>query len=160
MLTVRNRPAPIVGMIEPMRRTTTTTDLLNDLKQISTNKQMWLIGIIGCLVYLPSSVFLDTWGVPYLKGVYGMSQADAVSTIGYTFYGWIIAGPLVGAISDGLKLRKLPLALTGMFAAIFLCIIFYGPVLTDSTLKSIFFMVGFCCGAHPLCFALGKESWK
>lgn len=157
MLTVRNRPAP-VSAFENMRRTSTATDLLNDAKLIFTNKQMWLIGIIGCLVYLPSSVFLDTWGVPYLKGVYGLSQADAVNTIGYTFYGWIVAGPLVGAISDKLKLRKLPLALTGMFAAIFLCMIFYGPVFSIQTLNAIFFMVGFCCGAHSICFALGKEN--
>ncbi len=85
MATVRNRPTPSAVVLEPMRRTPTITDLLNDIKLIFTNKQMWLIGIIGCLVYLPSSVFLDTWGVPYLKGVYGMTQVDAVSTIGFTF---------------------------------------------------------------------------
>ncbi len=45
-----------------------------------------------------------------------------------------------------------------MFAAIFLCLIFYGPMFSVATLKIIFFMVGFCCGAHSICFALGKEN--
>lgn len=156
--TVRNRPAISLNQENHMQTAMSLKQLLAELQQIFTSRQMWLIGIIGCLVYLPSSVFLDTWGVPYLKGVYGLEKADAVNTIGYTFYGWIIAGPLVGAISDKLKLRKLPLALTGLFAAIFLCVIFYGPVLSISNLNIIFFLVGFCCGAHSICFALGKEN--
>jgi len=156
-LAVKNRAKedlPCQQMCNPK----SMSDLLKDLKQIFTSKQMWLIGIIGCLVYLPSSVFLDTWGVPYLKGVYDLSQPEAVSTIHYTFYGWILAGPLTGALSDKLKLRKIPLALSGFFAAIFLCVIFYGPHLSISMLNLIFFMVGFCCGAHSICFALGKEN--
>lgn len=138
--------------------TMTAKQLGQELNQIFTSKQMWLIGIIGCLVYLPSSVFLDTWGVPYLNGVYGLDKADAVNTIGYTFYGWIISGPLIGALSDKLKMRKLPLTLTGFFAAALLCYVFYGPQVSISTLNIIFFLVGFCCGSHSICFALGKEN--
>lgn len=154
LLFVRNKP-----------RNTLQTDASNasrkirdELYFIFSSRQMWLIGIIGCLVYLPSSVFLDTWGVPYLKNVYHLTQADAVKTIGKTFYGWIIAGPLIGALSDKLKLRKIPLALSGFFAALFLCAIFYGPIFSIPTLNFIFFMVGFCCGCHSICFALGKEN--
>lgn len=158
-LTIRTRPASSQTDASAPRY---TQDFIKDLKQMLTrmltNKQMWLIGIIGCLVYLPSSVFLDTWGVPYLKGVYGLTQSVAVDTIGYTFYGWIIAGPLIGALSDKLKLRKIPLAASGFFAALFLCMIFYGPLLDLFYLKAIFFMVGFCCGSHSICFALGKEN--
>lgn len=132
--------------------------LLQELGMMFNSKQMWLIGLVGCLVYLPSSVFLDTWGVPYLHNVYGLQTSDAVNVKVYTSYGWIIAGPLMGALSDKLKLRKWPLALTGLFAAIFLCVIFYGPQLSVSSLKTIFFLVGFCCGAHSIVFALGKEN--
>lgn len=155
--TVRNHPKTAAAD-ELMHTPPDTKELFKEIRQIFSSKQMWLIGIIGCLVYLPSSVFLDTWGVPYLKGVYGLTKAEAVDTIGYTFYGWIIAGPFLGALSDKLKLRKLPLALTGFFAAVFLCVIFYGPILEIKTLNTIFFLVGFCCGAHSICFALGKEN--
>lgn len=158
VLFVRNPPPLSKSVYSPMPSTSTMKDLLLEVKQIFTNRQMWLIGIIGCLIYLPSSVFLDTWGVPYLNSVYGLSKTVAVDTIDFTFYGWIVAGPLIGAISDKLRLRKLPLALTGFFAAIALCVIFYGPTLNITTLKIIFFLVGFCCGAHSICFALGKEN--
>jgi MFS family permease len=134
-----------------------TKELFRDLYQIFKNPQMWLIGIIGCLLYLPSSVFLDLWGIPYLKTVYQFTSEQAVMMSSYTFYGWIIAGPILGAFSDKIKRRCLPLTVTGFFAAVLLCVVFYVPGLTVSTLNIIFFFVGFCCGAHCLCFALGKE---
>ena len=39
------------------------------LKQIILSKQLWLIGLVGAFLYLPSSVFLDTWATPYLMNV-------------------------------------------------------------------------------------------
>lgn len=134
------------------------SQLFKALKFICCNPQMWLIGIIGCLLYLPSSVFLDLWGIPYLKTVYNVSADDAVKISNYTFYGWIISGPIIGIISDKIKRRCLPLTFTGFFAALLLAIVFYVPGISISSLYLIFFMIGFCCGAHPLCFALGKES--
>lgn len=157
-LIVRNRPTDPEHINDHSGDPVTFNQLIEALKHIFTNRQMWLIGIIGCLVYLPSSVFLDTWGVPYLKAVYGLTKEQAVNTLGYTFYGWIVAGPLIGAISDKIKRRKMPLALCGAFAAIFLCMIFYGPRYNTTSLDVLFFMIGFCCGSHSICFALGKES--
>jgi MFS family permease len=157
MLLVRNRPkaeANAAAMQTPLN----VSQLFSALRLIFTNPQMWLIGIIGCLLYLPSSVFLDLWGIPYLKTVYHLSPEEAVAISGYTFYGWIISGPIIGAISDKIKRRRMPLTFTGFFAAVLLCMVFYVPGLNPSWLYSIFFMIGFCCGAHPLCFALGKES--
>src|SRR5262249_17843452 len=120
--------------------------------------QMWIIGIIGCLLYLPSSVFLDLWGIPYLKSVYKLSPEQAVTISSYTFYGWIISGPIIGLFSDKIKRRRMPLTVTGFFAAVLLSVVFYLPIQNVSSLYLIFFAIGFCCGAHPLCFALGKET--
>lgn len=156
---VRNRPKDAnASMANEMQTPINIGQLLTALRLIFTNKQMWLIGIIGCLLYLPSSVFLDLWGIPYLKSVYQLTPEQAVQISSYTFYGWIISGPIIGMFSDKIKRRRMPLTVTGFFAALLLCVVFYIPGLTLSGLYSIFFMIGFCCGAHPLCFALGKES--
>lgn len=155
---IRNRPDNESGLIDEMRAPIDTHQLFAALRMIFTNPQMWLIGIIGCLLYLPSSVFLDLWGIPYLKTVYQLSAKEAVNISNYTFYGWIISGPIIGALSDKIKRRCLPLTITGFFAALLLGVVFYMPGLTTPQLYTIFFMIGFCCGAHPLCFALGKES--
>jgi len=160
ILIIRNRPkTQSLAAENEMQTPMNIKQLLAALRIIFTNPQMWLIGIIGCLLYLPSSVFLDLWGIPYLKAAYHLTSEQAVSVSGCTFYGWIVSGPLIGMFSDKVKRRCLPLTCTGFFAALLLCIVFYLPdSIHPSSLHMIFFMIGFCCGAHPLCFALGKES--
>ncbi len=133
-------------------------ELFNAVLVVITNPQMWIIGIIGCLFYLPASVFLDAWGIPYLKTVYQMTPEQAASTISFAFIGWIVAGPTIGAISDIIKRRRLPLLVSSIMATTFLCAIFYVPGLSFNTLCVLFFLIGIFCGAHPLCFALGKEN--
>lgn len=158
ILLVRNRPNNKVLSANEMQTPMNIMQLLGAIRVIFTNPQMWLIGIIGCLLYLPSSVFLDLWGIPYLKSVYELTSDQAVAISSYTFYGWIISGPIIGAISDKIRRRRMPLTATGFFAAVLLCVVFYVPGIHLTELYLIFFMIGFCCGAHPLCFALGKES--
>jgi MFS family permease len=159
LVLIRNRPkmSKAEHAADIMQTPIDVKQLLNALRLIATNRQMWLIGIIGCLLYLPSSVFLDLWGIPYLKAVYQLTQEEAVTISSYTFYGWILSGPIIGMISDKIKRRVMPLTFTGFFAAALLCAVFYMPNIEVSWLYIIFFVIGFCCGAHPLCFALGKE---
>ncbi|TAL58849.1 MAG: MFS transporter, partial [Legionella sp.] len=40
---------------------------LVDLGIILTSKQIWVNGMYGCLVYLPTTVFAELWGIPYLR---------------------------------------------------------------------------------------------
>jgi len=159
ILLVRNRPKNTARLSDnDMQTPMDLKQLMHALRMIFTNPQMWLIGIIGCLLYLPSSVFLDLWGIPYLKSVYGLSAEQAAAIQNYTFCGWIISGPVIGWYSDKIKRRRMPLTVTGFFAAFLLCVVFYVPGINVSQLYLIFFAIGFCCGAHPLCFALGKET--
>lgn len=132
--------------------------LLLALKVILTNKQMWIIGLIGCLLYLPSSVLLDLWGIPYLETVYHISSTQAATIQSYLFYGWIISGPVIGIFSDKIRKRKIIITVLGSCTALLLLTLLYVPSLSPNSIGVILFIMGFCCGAQPLCFALGKES--
>lgn len=155
---IRSRPKQHLSKDIPMQAPMNFSQLLGALRIIFTSRQMWLIGIIGCLLYLPASVFLDLWGITYLKSVYQLTSDQAVNISTLTFLGWIIGGPVIGAFSDKIKRRRMPLLICGGIAAALLCIVFYLPGLSLTQLNTIFFVTGFCCGAHPLCFALGKEN--
>jgi len=159
ILVVKDRPWNQVNAANEMQAPMNFEQLTNALRIIFTNRQMWLIGIIGCLLYLPASVFLDAYCKQYLITVYQITPAQAVNVANLTFYGWIISGPIIGAFSDKIKRRCLPLTITGFFAAALLCFVFYMPIALNLwSLYCIFFLIGFCCGAHPLCFPLGKEN--
>jgi MFS family permease len=153
LLFMRNRPK-----ISMATTSTQSVSVFNALRIVLGNPQMWLIGIIGCLFYLPASVFLDLWGIPYLKAVHQLTAEQAASAVSWTFVGWIFAGPSIGALSDKIKRRRAPLIFSAFMSTIFLSLIFYMPGLTLHTLYVLFFFVGIFCGAHPLCFALGKEN--
>jgi MFS family permease len=136
----------------------TTEQLFGTLRAIFTNPQMWLIGIIGCVLYLPSIVLLDVYGISYFKAAHQLTSQEAANVSALTLFGWIVGGPVIGFISDKIKRRRTPLIITSAITAILLFTIFYYPDLNTTQLWIIAFVAGFCCGAHPLCFALGKEN--
>ncbi len=158
LFVMRNRPEQSVNDDNMMRAPMTIKQLLAALKLIFTKPQMWLIGIIGCMLYLPSIIFLDVYGLSYFKTAHALSAQQAGNVSALTFLGWIIGGPFFGVISDKIKRRRLPLTISSAITAILLYMIFYCPSLTLTQLSCIAFTAGICCGAHPLCFALGKEN--
>lgn len=138
--------------------------IIDKIKRIMSNPQIWLIGIVGCLFYLPASVIGDVWGIPYLQTVYHLSEKEAGYLISTFFLGWVIAGPFLGAWSDRIGLRTFPMKLTITVDAILLCaIIFIPPIfhvlLPSWLLYTSFLFIGISTGTHPLVFALAKENF-
>ncbi len=62
---------------------------LIDLGIIIRNKQIWVNGMYGCLVYLPTSVFAELWGIPYLMHAHGLTSAAAEAANSFLFCGFI-----------------------------------------------------------------------
>ncbi len=158
LFTLKNRPKQQVNSVNTMQTPMTIRQLISALGVIFTNPQMWIIGIIGCVLYLPSIVLLDVYGISYFKVAHQLTSQQAANVSALTFLGWIVGGPVIGVISDKIKRRRLPLLITSAVTALLLYIIFYYPGLTLNQLSTIAFVAGICCGAHPLCFALGKEN--
>ncbi len=134
--------------------------LFSNLAMMIRNPQMWLIGVLGCLLYLPASVFLDVWGVPYLEHVLHLTPKEAVNAVNLVFFGWIVSSPVVGSWSDHINSRRMPLLLSVMVAAAATLGIFYWPGLSLAMIYLLMFILGLSCGAHPLCFSLSKETYS
>jgi len=158
LIFMRNKPRKELAQKGTLAKPMSMKQLFKALNVVLANPQTWLIGLIGCLFYLPASVFLDLWGIPYLKVVYQLTPEVAAKIVSMTFVGWIIAGPSIGMLSDKIKRRRSPLLISAIMSAILLSIVFYVPNLAISSLYILFFFIGIFCGAHPLCFALGKEN--
>lgn len=157
-LIMRNRPESRLAPNGGEAQNLSVKELIISMRSMLANKQMWLIGIIGCLLYLPASVFLDLWGIPFLKGVHYLSTEQASSAISMAFIGWILSAPLIGSLSDHIQKRRLPLVVTSCLAACVICVLFYMPHLSTSALYILLFLLGASCGSHPLCFSLSREN--
>jgi sugar phosphate permease len=128
-----------------------------DLGIIIRNKQMWINGMFGCLVYLPATVFAELWGIPYLKHAHGLTQEGADFANSLLFLGFTIGAPLMGYISDKLKRRKPPMFLGAAGAAIVMMILLYIPGLNQTTINTLMVLLGLLYSSQCIVFAVGRE---
>lgn len=156
ILFMRNKPKHSLPVSSPQNLT--LVNVITGLKSVFYNRQMWLIGIIGCLTYMPASVFLDLWGISYFKEAHFLSAKDAAHVASITFIGVIIGGPLIGWISDKIKRRRLPFIFCYLISTLLFAYILYMPDITLQELYISFFIIGVTCSSHILCFAIGKEN--
>lgn len=128
-----------------------------DLGIILRNQQIWVNGMYGCLVYLPTSVFAELWGIPYLKNAHGLSAQGAGLANSLLFFGFILGAPMMGYISDRLHRRKFPMLIGAGGAAIVMMMILYLPGLSESNIQSLMFLLGLLYSAQAIVFAVGRE---
>ena len=132
--------------------------LMKQVAAIMVNRQMWLNGFIGCLLYLPTSVFAELWGIPYLCAVYGFPREQAAVLVSAIFLGWAIGGPLVGFISDKIHSRRLPLLVGEVMAMILVSVLLFAPALSPNIIFVILLCLGMVSSAEVVCFAIGREN--
>ena len=130
---------------------------LIDLTIILREKQIWINGLYGCLVYLPTTVFAELWGIPYLIHAQGLSASNAGFANSLLFGGFMIGAPLMGLISDKIKRRTLPMRVGAIVAAILIMIILYFPHLNTHVLYGLMFLLGLFYSAQAIVFAVGRE---
>lgn len=156
-LFLRSRPRPEHAHRPPAYRSS-FPELFAGLRVIFSRAQTYYIGAIGLLLYLPASVFMDLWGIPYFQDAYHLSPEEAAKMMMMTFIGWIIGSPTAGYISDKIGLRRPPLLIASIAALIISLIIFYVPNISLHLMSILLFLLGLFCGAHPLVFSLIREN--
>lgn len=130
---------------------------LVDLGIIITSRQIWVNGMYGCLVYLPTTVFAELWGIPYLHHAHGLTTQAAGLANSILFLGFIIGAPIMGYISDRLYRRKFPMLIGASGAAIVMMMILYLPGLNESNIQALMFLLGLLYSAQAIVFAVGRE---
>lgn len=139
-------------------KTTSYSDLCRQLWGIMKMPQMWLIGLVGALLYLPSSVFVDAWAIPFLKTARHFTREQAALGASLTLAGWILSSFAAGFLSDRFETRKIPLLIASIGATIVCSAVIFLPIQNHTIILGLLFMLGIFCGPHPLCFSLSKEN--
>jgi len=127
------------------------------LYKIIKNPQIWIVGAIGCLLYLPTDVFAELWAVPFFEQVYHFDSETAARVTSIIFLGWACGGFMVGMVSNKLKQRRLPITAGSTVAAILLSLVIFVPEFSPSTVAFILFIFGVFSSAQVLVFAVGHE---
>ena len=130
---------------------------LRPFKVVFSNMQSWLAGIVGGLLFLPTTIGALVWATSFLSGGEHMSMAAAASDASMVPIGWVIGCPLLGYISDRIGRRK-PVLIGGalvMLAAGLTAI--YIPVGTLPR-YSVALVLGIASGAAMIPFSMMKET--
>jgi sugar phosphate permease len=114
------------------------------IKAVVLNPYTWWPFLACACVYGVYMAFMGIWGVPYFMQVYGMTRVAAANYMLAVAVGTMIGGPIVGILSDRIKLRRAPFVwFTVFFLAIWLVLTVWQegkpPVWS----------------LYPLCFSIG-----
>jgi MFS family permease len=118
---------------------------------------IWAAGIIGGLMFLPTIVFADLWGIPYMQEFHGYSLTQAGLLTSMIYFGWAVGGPLQGVLSSLLKKRMSLLFWNAALATILSCIFLYMSGLSYLGLCILLFVFGMASSAQILTFAMGRD---
>lgn len=135
----------------------TLDDAIAGLLNMIASPQMWIVGLIGSLLYLPVSAFAELWGIPFLKQGFNLSPMDAAMANTMVFWGWVFGGPLSGWVSDRLKRRNLILSVPPLMAIAVMLIILYKANLSYLSICAALFVFGICTSVQSIVFAVGRE---
>jgi MFS family permease len=125
-------------------------------KIVLTNPQSYLSGLIGGLLFLPTTVGAMTWGVSFLEHGWAVDYAHAVDRAATVALGWAFGCPILGYAADRIGRRK-PVIFAGsalMLAATLA--IFYLPPETFPPYV-LAFVLGFGSGAAMIPYSTIKE---
>lgn len=132
-------------------------DLIHGLKNIIRNRFIWINGMIGFLMYFPTSAFAELWGKSYLETVLNFPSEQAVFATTLVFIGWAVGGPLMGWLSDWLNNRKSILCLGSFGAALCISLVLFLPYFNYYSICILLFVFGVLSGAQILNFVYAME---
>jgi len=131
--------------------------VIEEMIVILRNPQIWVVGLIGCLIYLPTTIFAEQWAPLYLEQARGFTIEQAANATSALFLGFTMGAPLAGFISDRIHKRRLPLFVGALATTVVSAAAIYLPNLTPSMMEFVLFALGIAYGSQTLVFAIGKE---
>jgi len=121
------------------------------------NKQIWLNGTIGCLLYLPILGFAETWQIPYLAYVMDYQHIDAAFAAATVFCGCAVAAPFVGWLSDKIHQRRVIITVGAVIATILMTSVLYMPEISKDMMYLLLFLYGMSTSVYILTFAISRD---
>ncbi len=133
-------------------------NLFYDLSDIVKNYKFILNGFIGCVLFLPISVFATTWANLFFSQAARIPHLVVSSyLVPAIFLGMAIGGPIAGIISEVIGRRKIIYQVSIIFSALLFILILCYPNLPVHIIALLLFGLGLFTGGQVLVFVVGIE---
>lgn len=146
---------------EPHAQTTESalpkTSIFHNLKIVISYPQSWINGLFSGLLFAITAAFGAFWCIPYLIQAYGFSLNKAAAASSMILFGSALGAPAIGALSDYLGLRKLPMIVSTGIVLLLMLIVLYMPMNNLALIFLMLFSLGFFSSAYVLPFAVMRD---
>lgn len=127
------------------------------LKIVLRNPQTWLNGLFAGLLFAPTAVFGELWGVKFLSQTHHLTNEQSATAIGTIFLGWGALGSLMGWASDKIGRRKPALYFSAIGSLVTISAVLYLPHTSLWAIYSLLFLFGFFNSGLAINYALAAE---
>jgi len=160
---VRNAPQEL-GM-EALTETSQTSkpesaqDIMRGLVKVFLNPRTWPVFLMYAAFYGSYVIITGYYGTAFIMDVYGKTMVEASAYLIPAIVGAAVGSVFVGAWSDKIRSRKIPLLVVGgLYVLTWMVLVFVGsgaPAI--SLLTPIMFMIGFASCAYVVSWPAVKE---
>ncbi len=133
-------------------------ELFSALMTVLRIPQIWIIGLIGSAMFMPTVIFSDLWAPKFFEDVDHIAHPVSGVLSSMLYWGWIAGAPVVGYISSYLDRRRVIIRISSLVAAIIIGAIIYFPTSNAILVGTMMFMLGLFCSAQILVFAVANDN--
>ncbi|MBG9979619.1 MFS transporter [Facklamia sp. DSM 111018] len=127
------------------------------LKSVLSNKYTWISAVVFFGLYTGYIMLLGTFGTSFVVERYGVSVSQAANYMIVASIGALIAGIVIGSMSDKMKNRKSMLIIYTILTVLAWAIFVYVK-LPNMLLIPLLFILGFVMSAFALCWTISNET--
>ncbi|MGD9108758.1 MAG: MFS transporter [Gammaproteobacteria bacterium] len=127
------------------------------IRMVVFNRYNWIGGLYTTLMNLPIFTLGTLWGSMYLTQVNMLSTTHAAEVDSMIFLGTLVGSPLVGWISDKIKLRVAPMFVGAVLSLAIIFVIMYSLHLSFGILMVLFFLLGLITATQVIGYPVVAE---
>lgn len=130
------------------------------IRDLLRNRALWLLGVVGGLLYLPCSAFAELWAVPFVQTTYAVnsSVASNVTMVLHAMNG--LSSPLWAALAIRWGSFQRVLSLSAVTECVLFVVIAAARWLPFDFIVLVSAMLGVAMGGQILVFSLAHEYSK
>ncbi|WP_043874397.1 MFS transporter [Legionella massiliensis] len=133
--------------------------IVRALKEVLSNRQVWLAGYYGFALFSIVNVVVTLWGIPFLiERYYPLTLDVAGAMMSMVFLGIAIGGPFNAWLIQRWKHRQLFMQLFALVTTILFALTIYIPKFSPPGLYFIFLSLGIFSSSYIQVFAIVKDT--
>ena len=148
---------------EPTKKINNNTNILEGLKILVKNKNVWLIGVYGLVSYLPLSAIAELWGIPFIQYRFNASNQQATICSAVILLSFGVGSIIADNVAKKLNSYKKTIIIFLILSLISFSIAFYSDSINYIMCLILLGLGGFFAGCNtlsfPFCYALVPKEY-